>query len=175
MIFISCLPRRNNNIVWLSISLGMFFDDLGKKKGKIRWSLFQKLKISKNATQWKVLSFSTYHIEIFFQNSFSKFSKKLKKKIFFGKFWKKKKFWKFWKTVLKKKIYMISWKNKHFSLLTFFEILDFWNNDYLILPIFWPKPSSDKLPLIPSWSKWISWAYFQKKIKNPMRDARLGF
>ena len=43
---------------------------------------------------------------------------------------------------------MISWKNKHFSLLPFFEICDFWNNDYLILPIFWPKPSSDKSPLI---------------------------
>ena len=52
---------------------------------------------------------------------------------------------------------------QYFSLLTFFEILDFWNNDYLILPIFWPKPSSDKLPLIPSCSKWISWAYFRKK------------
>ena len=76
---------------------------------------------------------------------------------------KKNFFWKFSKNVLKKKFYMISWKNKHFSLLTFFEILDFWNNDYLILPIFWPKPSSDKLPLIPSCTKWISWAYFQKK------------
>jgi hypothetical protein len=41
---------------------------------------------------------------------------------------------------LKKKFYMISWKTKHFSLLTFFEILNFWNNDYLILPIFLPKP-----------------------------------
>ena len=109
-----------------------------------------------------MLIFSTYHIEFFFQNSFSKF-------------WKKKIFWKFWKTVLKKKIYMISWKNKHFSLLTFFEIFDFWNNDYLILPIFWPKPSSDKSPLIPSCSKWISWAYFRKKLKIQCETQDLVF
>ena len=98
---------------------------------------------------------------IFFSKQFFKILKKkkmeiLKKKIFFENF--QKTFW-------KKKFYMISWKNKHFSLLTFFEISDFWNNDYLILPIFWPKPSSDKLPLIPSCSKWISWAYFRKKLK----------
>ena len=104
-----------------------------------------------------MLSFSTYHIDFFFQNSFSKFSKKyffLNFHFFFSKFWK---------NVSKKKFYMISWKNKHFSLLTFFEIFDFWNNDYLILPIFWPKPSSDKSPLITSCSKWISWAYCRKK------------
>ena len=69
---------------------------------------------------------------------------------------------------------MMSWKNKHFSLLPYFKILNFWNNDYLILPIFLPKPSSDKLPLIPSCSKWISWAYFRKKLKIQW-DARVLF
>ena len=40
----------------------------------------------------------------------------------------------FWK----KKSYMISWKTKYFLLLRFFLNLNFWNNDYLILPTFWP-------------------------------------
>ena len=114
--------------------------------------------------------FSTFH-RIFFQNSFSKFSKKY----FFLNFHFFFFFSKFWKTVSKKKFYMISWKNKHFSLLTFFEIFDFWNNDYLILPIFWPKPSSDKSPLIPSCSKWISWAYFRKKLKIQCETQDLVF
>ena len=83
-----------------------------------------------------MLRFSTYHIEFFFQNSFWKFSKKIKKKNFLKILKKKKKNWKFWKTVLKKKFYMISWKTKHFSLLTFFENLNFWNNDILFYLFF---------------------------------------
>ena len=92
----------------------------------------------------------------FFQNSFSKLKKKIE--IFF--------FWifllKILRNCLEKKIYMISWKTKHFPLLTFFENLNFWNNDILFYLFFdlnhhLPKKCWDKkcfeLSSLPSKSK----------------------
>ena len=79
-----------------------------------------------------MLSFSTYHIEFFFSKQFFKIFKKI---FFFFKIFQKNFFFYFFenfeKLFWKKKFYMISWKTKHFSLLTFFEILIFWNNDIL--------------------------------------------
>jgi hypothetical protein len=68
-----------------------------------------------------MINLTTYHIGVFFRNFFFW--------NFFLKFFLSKKH-------SKKNSYLISWKNNHFTLLTFFEILNFWILKNLKIDIF---------------------------------------